>query len=191
MSHPHWVLGFLISKLKGLKQTSEDIPSFNSPPWTLNAKYIFTTHHQVIEKRTLSLRSSGPTPWVNEAGLTPCHPKAAPSAVPALAVVEPDAAVTERGRAAQEELGASLPKLLLPTQRCTKGENQPRVWRRVIATQLSSSFKGFPNQMLLFTGPQLFPVLPHSGTAWWTDCLAWMQTFLLPQFAQSFLGLKM
>lgn len=56
----------------------------------------------MIEKSTLafaSLLSSGPTPWVNKAGLTPCHPKAVPSTVPALAV----AAITKRRRTDPEK----------------------------------------------------------------------------------------
>ena len=45
--------------------------------------------------------------------------------------------------------------------------------------------------MLLFTGPQLLPVLPYPEAARWTDYLASVQKLLLPQFAQSFLGLEM
>lgn len=132
-------------------------------------------------------------------GSQPITQRLAPSTVPALAVREPDAAITRRGRAGQKELGGLTSKASSPHTTVHQEGNQPRAWRRIIASQLSSSFKGFPNQMLLTYGdrycsqygPQLFPILPYSGIAWWTDCLAWMKKFLLPQFAQSFLGVKM
>lgn len=117
-----------------------------------------------VSEPITSLLSSVPTPWVNEAGLTPSHP---PN-VPALEVREADTIITRRGRAAlqEKELRGLICKAPSPhTTVCQKekgspgrggGDQQPA--GSLLPTQ-------DPNQMLLFTGPQLLPVLPYPGAA--------------------------
>lgn len=104
-----------------------------------------------------SLLSSVPTPWVNEAKLTPSYPPK----VPALAVREAGH-YHHKEREASSPGGAWGPHFQSSSSHnCVpRGKTQPSVKEN--SSQPALFFPdSIPHQMLLFTGPQLLPVLPY------------------------------
>lgn len=98
----------------------------------------------IVSDPIASLLSSVPTPWVNEAGLTPSHP---PN-VPALAVREAGHYHHKEREGCSPGEGAWGPHFQSssPHNCVPRGKTQPSVRRRTAASQFSSSQTAFPTR---------------------------------------------
>lgn len=96
-----------------------------------------------VSEPITSLLSSVPTPWVNEAGLTPNHP---PN-VPALAVREAEHYHHKERKGSSSGEAVWGPHFKSSSQHncAPRGRTQPSV-RRAAASQLSSSQTAFPTR---------------------------------------------
>lgn len=180
MSHPHWVFGFFISQLKGLAEISKDVLGSNSPPWILNTKYIFVNHVEWRQKKltllwklarcasfwvyrfsACSLLSSVPTPWVNEARLTPSHPRAAPSQCSSPGSQESGIHNHHKEREGSSpgegDWGSHVLSSFAPTQLYTKRKNPAQGQEKQNCSQPALFFPHrVPHQMLLFKDHSCF-----------------------------------